>query len=302
MAVDTNRFAQALSSTRFLVTAGCLPPRGADADAVRSLSNSLPRYLDAVVVSDNPDEIRGSALSTATALGRGGHSGVILSMATRDRNRIALLSDAMGASALGISAILCMSGNHQSLGICPQAAAANDFDSIQFTQALKRMALQEAEYYRTGREPGLDLQIGAVAHPYLRPMELNLLRLRKKIAVGADFLLTQAVFDFEAFAQWMTVVRAAGFDKRTAILASVLPLTSLEKARVLQKRRIYGPIGDEVVERIEKAADPEKEGIAMAAEIAARLKEMPGVRGIHILSGGCEPLAEAVIEQASLLH
>ncbi len=300
MTGNCNGFSQALSSTRFLVTAGYLPPAGADADAVQGISDSLPRNLDAVVVADNPDGIRGSAFSAAVALGRAGHSGVILSMATRDRNRIALLSDAMGASALGISGILCMSGNHQSLGICPQAAAANDFDSIQFTKALKRMALQEAGYYRNPSEPGLDLQIGAIAHPYLRPMELNVLRLTKKISVGADFLLTQAVFDFEAFTQWMDVVRSAGFDKRTAIIASVLPLTSPEKAKVLQKRRTYGPIGDEVVERIQKAADPEKEGVTVAAEIAARLKGMPGIRGIHVLSNGCEHLAGAVIEQAGL--
>ncbi len=300
MAGNCNGFSQALSSTRFLVTAGYLPPAGADADAVQSIADLLPWDLDAVVVADNPEGIRGSAFSAAVALGRAGRAGVILSMTTRDRNRIALLSDAMGASALGLSGVLCTSGNHQSLGICPQAAAAYDLDSVQFTRALKRMALQEAGHYRDQSGPCLDLQIGAIAHPYLRPMRLNMLRLTKKISVGADFLLTQAVFDIQAFTQWMDVVRSAGFDKRTAIIPSVLPLISVEKAKVLQKRRTYGPVGDEVVERIRKAADPEKEGVTMAAEIAAKLKEMPGIRGIHVLSNGCEHLAGAVIEQAGL--
>jgi len=296
----TNSFAQALNSSRFIVTAELLPPRGADPDAIKGLSESLPSDLDAIVVGDNPDRIRGSAISAAVLLGYAGRASVILSMATRDRNRIALLSDALGAAALGISGLVCMSGNHQSLGICKEAAAANDFDSVQFTQALKKMVLRTAGKYRNEHESVLDLQVGATAHPYLRPMELNLIRLKKKVTVGADFLLTQAVFDLDEFTQWMDVVREAGFDKRTAIIPSVLPLTDSNKARTLQKSRTYGPIGDEVVERIDNARNPAGEGVAIAAEAASRLKNMPGVRGIHILSGGCESLAAAVIKQAGL--
>jgi methylenetetrahydrofolate reductase (NADPH) len=147
-------------------------------------------------------------------------------------------------------------------------------------------------------EPRLELQIGATAHPYMRPMNLNLLRLKKKITVGADFLMTQAVFDLEGFAEWLDAVRATGLDKRTAIIPSVLPLASIEQAEELQNRQTYGPIGDAIVARIRKAADAAGEGVAIAAEMASRLKEMPGVRGIHILSGGCESLAAAVMEQA----
>jgi methylenetetrahydrofolate reductase (NADPH) len=296
----TSKFAQALDSTRFLVTAELLPPRGADPDSVESVSKSLPANLDAIVVGDNPDKIRSSAISAAASIGRRGDTSVVLSMATRDRNRIALLSDALGAAALGISAIVCMSGNHQSLGICPQAAAANDFDSVQFTNALKRMVLDNYGKDRKETTARLDLQIGATAHPYLRPMELNLLRLRKKITVGADFLLTQAVFDFEGFRQWMDAVREAGFDKRTAVIPSVLPLTDVHRARALQECGTYGPIGDDVIERIDKAPDSTGEGVAIAAEMAARIKQVPGVRGVHILSGGCESLAAAVIRQAGL--
>ena len=131
-----NKLADALMSGRLILTAECLPPRGSDPGAVRSFSSGLPESLDAVVVADNPDAIRASAFSAARILVREGRTGVVLSMATRDRNRIALLSDAMGAAALDIDAVLCMSGNHQSVSVCPQAAAANDIDSIQFTQAM----------------------------------------------------------------------------------------------------------------------------------------------------------------------
>ncbi len=298
--VTMNEFAGALLSGRSILTAECLPPRGSDADAVRNLSSALPSRLDAVVVADSPDCIRSSAFSAAVMLTRRRKASVILSMTTRDRNRIGLMSDALGAAALNISAILCMSGNHQSLGICSQAAAASDVDSIQFIQAMKKMILHGSGLDGRELEPRLDLQIGATAHPYMRPIELNLLRLRKKVAVGADFVMTQAVFDLELFAQWMEAVRATGLDKRTAIIASVLPLTDAKKAEELQRCETYGTIGDDIIARIDKAEDSAKEGVTIAAEMASRLKDMPGIRGIHILSGGCEALASDVIKQADL--
>ena len=227
--------------------------------------------------------------------------GVVLSMTTRDRNRLALLSDALGAAALDIDAILCTSGNHQSLGLCPQAAAANDLDSIQFTQAMKKIVLHGMGMNGKTLEPKLEFQVGATAHPYMRPLELSLLRLKKKISAGADFVLTQAIFDFDDFLEWMDGVRAAGFDKRTAILASVLPLASAEKGRELQKAQTYGPIPDRVIDRIARAAQPAREGAAIASEAAMRLKkEAPEIRGIHILNGGCDSLIADVIRQAGL--
>jgi methylenetetrahydrofolate reductase (NADPH) len=288
-----------LASGRSAITAECLPPHGGDAGAVKKLAAELPQSLDAVVVADNPDEIHGSALACAAILAGEGHESV-LSMVTRDRNRIALESEALGAAALGIGAVLCLSGDHQSLGICPSAAGVHDVDSIQLTQALKAMTEQGLGFGERRIDPRPDLLVGAVAHPYLRPLELNLLRLRKKIAAGADFLLTQAVFDLPAFTEWMEAVRAAGLDREVAILASVLPLTCLERARILAERQTYGPVGAGAIDRLARASNPVQEGVAMAAEMAAQLKGMAGVRGIHVLSGGCEPLAARVIQQAAL--
>ncbi len=295
-----NKLADALDSGRMILTAAFFPPRGSDAEAIRMISSMLPERLDAVVVADNPDSVRASAFSAAYQLHKEKDASVILSMGTRDRNRIGLMSDALGAAALGIDGILCVTGHHQSLGVCPQAAAANDMDSVQFAQALKRLIL-----YGTGMDgkelnPRLDLQIGATAHPYMAPLDMNLLRLKKKITVGADFLLTQAVFDLDGFVQWLDSVRAVGLDKRTAIIPSVLPLTSVEKARVLQRSQAYGPIGDDVIARMSRASNAASEGVTIAAEVASRLKDMPGVRGIHILCGGCESLAAEVIKQAGI--
>jgi methylenetetrahydrofolate reductase (NADPH) len=286
MTTTKTKLGRALTSGRLVLTAECLPPRGGGAEAIKKLSAVLPPGLDAVVVADNPDEIHGSALACSALLAREGRE-TVLSMVTRDRNRIALESDALGAAALGIGAILCLSGNHQALGVSPQAAGANDIDSIQLTHALNGLGLP-------------DLLVGAVAHPYQQPLELNLLRLKKKIAAGADFLLTQAVFDLAGFKLWMDAVRVAGLDQKTAIIASVLPLTSVDKAEALRQRRTYGPLDEAVIARLGRAPDAAKEGLAMAAEMAAQLKTIPGVRGIHILSGGCEALAAGVIETAGL--
>ncbi|MGD0500572.1 MAG: methylenetetrahydrofolate reductase [Bryobacteraceae bacterium] len=290
MTTTTSRLGQALASARLVLTAECLPPQGADAGAVKKLSSLFPSNLDAVVVADHPEGTRGSALACAALLAGEGRPAV-LSMVTRDRNRIALESDAQGAAALGVEAIFCLSGDHQSLGVCPQAAGVHDIDSIQFTQTLKRLIDE-------GALP--EVPLGAAAHPYLRPMELNLIRLRKKVAAGAGFLLTQAVFDMAGFLEWMDAVRAAGLDQRTAIIASVLPLASAEQAELLGRRRTYGPVPESVIARLRGASDPAQEGIAIAVEIAGRLKATPGIRGIHILSGGHEAVAATVLREAGL--
>jgi methylenetetrahydrofolate reductase (NADPH) len=248
------KLAQALASGRFAVTVECQPPRSADAAAVKKLSATLPPGLDAVVVADNPDGICGSALACAALLAAEGHS-TVLSMVTRDRNRIALESDALGAAALGVEGILSLSGDHAWLGSCPQAAGVYDIDSIQFAQALNRLR-------REGVDPLPQWLVGVAAHPYLEPIELNLLRLKKKVAAGADFVLTQAVTDLAGFTRWMDAVRQARLDQQVAILAGV--------------------------------------NASGGGEMAAQLKAVPGVRGIHIFSGGCESQAAGVIQQAGL--
>ncbi len=261
MTTTKSKLALTLASGRLAVTAECMPPRSADASAVKKLAAVLPSGLDAVVVADNPDEIHGSALACAAILAAEGHT-TVLSMVTRDRNRIALESDALGAAALGISGILCLSGNHQSLGVCPQAAGVYDIDSVQLAQALNSMRLEGLGFNGRRLDPPPELLIGTVAHPSLQPLELNLLRLKKKIATGADFVLAQAAPDLAVFTKWMDAVRRMGLDRQTAIIAAV----------------------------------PAESGAGMAAQ----LKTIPGVRGIHILSGGFESLAAAVITEAGL--
>ncbi len=246
-------FIKALASGRLAVTAECHPPRSGNAGAIKELSSVLPSGLDAVIVAANPDRIYGSALACAAMLSAEGRSAV-LSLVTRDSNRIGLESEALGAMALGAGGILSLSGDHQSLGAYPQAAGAYDIDSIQLVQILDRLRRETPEHEGCA--------IGAAANPYLKPIELNLLRLKKKVAAGADFVITQAVTDLDGFLGWMHAVRDARLDKQVAIIAGV--------------------------------------PVAGGGAVAAQLKLVPGVRGIHIFSGGNEPLAATVIQEAGL--
>lgn len=291
--------AQTLAAGRLAVTAECLPPRGGDAAAVRKLAASLPASLDAVLVADNPDEMGGSALACAAILA-GEKRKPVLSVITRDRNRIALQSEVLGAAALGVGGVFCLSGEHQSLGASPQAAGAYDIDSVQLIAGIQTMCKTGLDFGGHKMDASPELFVGAAAHPYLRPMELNLLRLKKKVRAGASYLVTQAIFDVPGFTQWMDAVRAAGIDKQVAIIASVLPLTSVEQAKHLAAKKTYGPVGQDVIDRLSKAPDAAREGIAIAAEMARKVKGMPGVRGVHILSGGCEGSVAAVLQEAGL--
>ena len=261
MTTASNRLASALAAGRLAITAECLPPPSADRAAVKALSEALPSSLDAVVVAENCEEIRSSALACAALLTAEGRT-TVLSMVTRDRNRIALESDALGAASMGIGAILSLSGHHQSLATCPQAAGAYDIDSVQLAQALNRMRREGLGFNGRRLEPQPEMLVGAVVHHSLQPVELNLLRLRKKVAAGVDFLLTEAVEDVPGFAKWMEAIHAMQLDGKVAIIASV--------------------------------------SAAGGADVASQLKSIPGVRGIHILSGGAEASAAAVISGAGL--
>ena len=285
-----SRFAQALRAQRLVITAECQPPLGADGGAAKKLAASIPQTVNAVIVSENHEEIRSCALAFAALLVKE-NLDPILPLVTRDRNRIALQSDALGACGLGIANLLCVSGDHQTLGVCPQAGGAFDIDPVQTLQALKAL---QANGSKAAQPPAFCL--GAVAHPYLRPMKLNLIQTKKKVEAGAQFLLTQPLWDLAGFAEWM---KALG-ELPVAILASVRPLASAAQAEELQKRHKAAAIPDALIARLRKAADPAKEGLAICAEVAAKAKEIQGVRGVNILSAGREDAVAAIIEQAGL--
>jgi methylenetetrahydrofolate reductase (NADPH) len=288
----STKLANALRSGRLALTIEYVPPPAVDAEAIGMQAASLPPALDAVVVSDNHEEIGVSALACSSILVAHGREPVF-TISTRDRNRIALQSDVLGAATLGVANILCLSGEHQSLGLAPEAAGAFDIDSVQLVQALQMMRDEGVLLNGRPLQSKPSLFIGTAAYPYLRPLELALIVLRKKVEAGAQFLLTQPVFDVERFEEWMGAVRAAGLHERTHIIAGVRPLASAEQAE-----RLRAP--DEITARLRESGDPAREGMKICAEIAAWLKTVDGVHGIHFFAGGANGAVASIIQLAGL--
>jgi methylenetetrahydrofolate reductase (NADPH) len=257
------------------------------------------------VVVNMSDNSHGVALSSVAASAVAVKSGVepVLQMVTRDRNRIALQSDLLGAASLGIKNVLCLSGYHQTLMGYPESANVFDIDCTQFIELTTRMS-EKGVLADGGKIDGqFSMLVGAVANPYMKPMDLNLFRLGIKIEAGAKFIQTHAVFDIETFKLWFDAVRKAGLDKKAAILASVLPLESAAEAQKLRDTYAEFCIPDQVIERLKKAGDngaQKKEGLAICIETIKQLKAIEGLRGIHILSGGREAVVPELIAAAGL--
>lgn len=295
----TSKLSDKLASGKLALTAACLPPVDTGAAAIKQLAACFPAVIDSVVVADNPGRVRGSALACAALLAAEKVE-PMLSLLTRDRNRIALESDVLGATALGVRSFLCLTGAHQTLGAGPQAAGAFDIDSVQLCQALARMTGEGVDFDGNKLSSLPQFAIAASVHPYLRPLELAVLQTRKKVLAGARVLLTDPIFDLEGFELWMQAVRRAGLEQRAAIVASVLPLVSVAQAEALSVRPGFAPIPAGVLAKLRAASDVPAAGIGIVADIAARLKAIPGVRGIHLLSDGCEALVPRLVAEARL--
>ena len=295
-----SRLAGKLDGKDFIFTAEYLPLAGTDASFVEACTKSFGNRLTAVNVADNHYGVAMSSLAASVALNRAGIEPVY-QVVTRDRNRIALQSDLLGAAFLGIKNVLCLSGFHQTLIDCPQAANVFDIDSIQLIAMVKTMnggLLLDG----TKIQGEFSMLIGAVANPYMKPLELNIIRLSKKVAAGANFIQTQAVFDVEVFQQWLEAAGKEGVTEKTAILAGVLPLKSAAQGQKLLDTHTDFNIPIDVLNRIKAAGDPEaqkKEGLKIAVEIIKKLKAMPGLRGVHILSGGNEAIVPDLLTAIS---
>ncbi len=290
-----------LESGKFAVTAEAGPPKGTSAAVVQKHGEVLRRCCDAVNVTDNQTAVvRMSSLAGCTLLKQQGIDPV-MQIVVRDRNRLAIQSDILGAIALGIGNFLCLSGDHQKFGNHPTAKGVFDIDSIQLIQTLKKM--RDEKKFLSGDDISgeVPIYIGAAANPFADPFEFRVARLAKKIKAGADFIQTQAVYDVAKFAKWMEMVRERGLDKQVHILAGVIPIKAAGMARYM---RDYVPgvsVPDEIVTRMKEAESAKEEGLKIASEIIEQLKEMPGVHGIHIMAVNWEEAVPEIVEKAGLL-
>ncbi len=292
-----------LSAGHFAVTAECGPPKGADPETVIKKGRILKGSVDSVNVTDNQTGVvRLSSLAACALLKQEGLDPV-LQMVTRDRNRIALQSDILGASALGIRNILCLSGDHQSFGNQPQAVGVFDLDSIQLIRVVRRMR-DEAQVLggdALTRPP--DLFVGAAANPFADPFFYRVIRLAKKVRAGAEFIQTQCIYNLERFKEWMTQVTDRGLEKQVHILGGITPLKSAKMAEYMKSQVAGMDIPEEMIRRMKSvpAKQQRQEGIKISVETIQALKEMVGVQGVHIMAIEWEDAVPQIVEEAGLL-
>ncbi len=290
-----------LEDGRFAVTAEAGPPRGAVPSVIQRKGELLKPFCDALNVTDNQTAIvRMSSLSGCILLKQLGTEPV-MQIVCRDRNRIAIQSDILGAVALGIGNILCLSGDYPSFGDHPTAKSVFDLDSIQLIQLSAQM--RDKKQFLSGEKISgeVPLFIGAVENPFADPFEYRALRLAKKAKAGADFIQTQAIFDIGKFAEWMEMVTYRGVDKEVHILAGVIPIRTVGMARYMRDKVPGVNVPDEIVTRMEDAKDAREEGLKICLEIIEQIKDIPGVHGIHIMAVGWEDIVPTIVEKAGLL-
>jgi methylenetetrahydrofolate reductase (NADPH) len=290
-----------LESGRFAVTTEAGPPKGAGAGVIQRKGELLLHYCDAINITDNQTAIvRMSSLAGCALLKQLG-ADPVMQIVCRDRNRLSIQSDVLGAVALGVGNILCLSGDHQKFGNHPTAKNVFDIDSIQLIQTLKKMRDEKKFLCDEDISGEVPIFIGAAANPYADPFEFRVTRLAKKVKAGADFIQTQAIYDVAKFAKWMEMVTDKGLDKKTYILAGVIPIRSVGMARYMRDYVSGVSVPDEIVTRMEESKSAKEEGVKIVLEIIEQIKEIPGVHGVHIMAVGWEEIIPEIVERAELL-
>ncbi|MCS7200174.1 MAG: acetyl-CoA decarbonylase/synthase complex subunit delta [Caldimicrobium sp.] len=291
---------QALESGRFVVTAEIGPPRNADAEIIKEKARILKGYVDAVNITDCQTAIvRLSSLASAVLIMSEGLEPV-LQMTCRDRNRIGIQADLLGASALGIKNLLCLTGDHPKFGNHPQAKPVFDLDSIQLlnlVKGLKNGRFDNGEEIK-GVRPYFFL--GAAENPFAEPYDFRPYRLAKKVKAGAQFIQTQIIYNVERFRKFMERCQDLGLLDRVYILAGVTPPKSLGMAKYMKYHVPGLEVPEEIIKRLESAKDKREEGLQIAVEIIQQVRDIPGVRGVHIMAIEWEEAVPEIVKRAGL--
>jgi methylenetetrahydrofolate reductase (NADPH) len=297
-----SRLEKVLERGAFAVTSECGPPRGADPQAIREKGELLKGSVDAINVTDNQTSVVRMSSIAACVILKGLGLEPIVQMTTRDRNRIALQSDLLGAAALGMNNLLCLSGDHQRFGDNPTAKNVYDIDSIQLIHAVHRM--REEGKFINGQEIKCPPKffIGAAANPFADPFAIRVPRLAKKAAAGVDFIQTQCIYNLDKFRKWMKGVVDRGLHEKVKILAGVTPMKSVGMAQYMKKSVPGMDVPDEIIKRLREAGkgNAAKEGIKICVETIQQLKEMEGVAGVHIMAIEWEEKVPEMVKEAGL--
>lgn len=292
-----------LTAGHFAFTGELGPPRGADADEVRKKASYLKGMVDAVNITDNQTAVVRMASWAASIIVIQEGLEPNYQMVCRDRNRLAMQSDILGAYAHGIRNMLCLSGDHQKFGDHPQAKGVFDIDSIQLIGMVKKMRdegrfLGGAEISRPPK-----IFIGAAENPFAEPFEWRVQRLANKIRAGADFIQTQCVCNMDKFKAWIRQASDMGLTEKAYILAGVTPMKSVAMAGYMKNNVPGMDVPDELIKRL-KGVDKKKqtdEGIKIACEQIEEFKDMKGVSGVHLMAIEWEHKVPEIAERAGML-
>lgn len=297
-----SHLAAVLQSGRFAVATELSPPKGVDLVGIARDAAILKDYADTVNITDNQAaSVRMASIPVAALLLRHGVEPVA-QMTCRDRNRLAIQADLLGAAALGIRNLLCLSGDHGIWGDHPEARNVYDVDSIHLIRMVRNLC--EHGILDNGRSvsPPPRFFIGAAANPFAPPLDYRPLRLGKKVAAGARFVQTQLIYNVERFKSFMARVRDLGLHEQVYILAGVGPVKSAGQANFMATRVAGMEVPDEIVQRMNKtpkAAQPE-EGIRICVEIIEQVRQIPGVAGIHIMAVHWAEAVPEIVTRAGL--
>lgn len=296
-----------LESGKFAVTAELGPPKSADMEVIEKKANLLKGWVDAVNITDNQTAIvRVSSIAAGKLIFDMGLEPII-QITCRDRNRLAIQADILGAYLLGIRNVVCLTGDHQIFGNHPTSRYVFDLDSIQLINMVKNM--RDEKIFACGdeiknskksepKEPRM--YIGGAANPFADPFEFRVMRLEKKVNAGIDFIQTQCIYDMDRFTEWMKQARENKLHEKCKILAGVTPLKSAGMARYMRDKVAGITMPDYYVDRMVNAEDPKSEGINICIEQIQQLREIEGVSGVHIMAIEWETKVSEIVERAGL--
>jgi len=292
-----------LKSGHFGFTGELGPPRGSNIEAVREKAEPLKGMVDMVNITDNQTAVvRMSSWAAAIiAIEEGLEPNY--QMVCRDRNRLAMQADILGAYAMGVRNMLCLSGDHQQFGDHPQSKGVYDIDSMQLISMVKKMRDEGKFLGGADIDVPPKLFIGAAANPFAEPFEWRVYRLAKKVKAGADFIQTQCVFNMERMRTWVKQANDMGLTENTYILAGVTPMKSLGMAKYMKAKVPGMDVPDEVIQRL-KGVDKKKqadEGIKIACEQIEEFKETKGIAGVHLMAIEWEHKVPEIAERAGVL-
>jgi methylenetetrahydrofolate reductase (NADPH) len=297
-----SKLERTLRAGHFGVTSECGPPRSTDGHAVEEKARLIGDYVDAINVTDNQTAVvRMSSLASCIRIKLMGYEPV-LQMVTRDRNRIALQSDILGAASFGINNILCLTGDHQSFGDHPNAANVFDLDSTQLVRTVKMMRDDGKLLSGFEMKQRPEMFIGAAENPFADPFEIRVMRLAKKVAAGAQFIQTQCIYNMPKFKLWMQGVVDKGLHEKVYIMGGITPMKSLGMAKYMKNRVPGMDVPDDMINRMAGVAKDKQaeEGVKIAIEQIEELKQVPGVRGFHIMAIEWEEKVPEIVKATGL--